>query len=83
METLSRPPLYEPQQELIRHACREAEERIAGARDNAEALRIRDEVCDRFGRECQSTIVVRALRDYLTEVIRGFPARPASNKEPE
>jgi hypothetical protein len=75
METLTRPPVYERQQELIRQTCREAEERIAGARDRGEALLIREQVCERFGRECQSPVVVHALRRYLMEVIRSIPAK--------
>jgi hypothetical protein len=81
METLTRPPVNERQQELIRRTCLEAEERIARARDRGEALLIREQVCERFGRECQSAFVVHALRHHLMEVIRALPARPAMTNQ--
>jgi hypothetical protein len=81
METLTRPPVYERQQELIQQTCRDAEERIARARDRGEALLIREQVCAQFGRECQSAVVVHALRRYLMDVIRALPARPAKTNQ--
>jgi hypothetical protein len=70
MERLHRPPVSEQQEELILRTCREAESRIAGAPDEATALRIRDSMCERLALECQSAIVVRAARDHVTAMIR-------------
>jgi hypothetical protein len=73
MERLTQPPVYEPQQDLIRRTCRDAEELIANARDDAEAYSILDAACEEFRRECQSGIAILALREYLAGVIRNSP----------
>lgn len=57
------------QEELLRRYCREAEEKIAGAKDAATAVRLKEEVCREFKRECASDLVINATRAYLDLII--------------
>jgi hypothetical protein len=65
----SRRPDDPAQTELLSRYCQEAETLLAGAADYATALRVRDELCERFEKECLSALVVNATREYLTQII--------------
>ncbi len=57
------------QEELLRRYCAMAEESLGQAIDLASARRLADELCERFGRECSSPLVVNATRKYLEQAI--------------
>lgn len=57
------------QTELVERYCQEAERLLSGAGDHDAALRMRDELCERFRKECRSSLIVNATRDYLTRII--------------
>ena len=54
---------------LLTRFCQEAEGLLKGATDYASALRLRDEVCGRFQKECHSGLIVNATREYLMQII--------------
>jgi hypothetical protein len=69
MEELNRFERSDPQRQLLDRYCEEARASILGARDRATALRRKAELCDRFGRECSSNLVIRATREYIDGLI--------------
>ncbi len=60
----------ERQDELIRKYCSEAERLLSEAEDYASSVRLKDSLCERFQKECESSLVVAATRQYLEGVIR-------------
>jgi hypothetical protein len=54
---------------LILRYCREAQPLIRSAESRNSALALRDEICGRFARECRSSLVLTATREYLTTFI--------------
>jgi len=63
--------IHTPEQtELLSRYCQEAEELLAGVDNYASALKLRDELCERFAEECYSPLIVNATREYLTHLIR-------------
>jgi len=42
---------------------------LKSATDHDSALRLRDEVCGRFQKECHSGLIISATREYLTQII--------------
>jgi hypothetical protein len=66
-----RPGPYSPKQdELIRRYCREAEAVLASAADYPSALRMKQSLCQRFEKECDSTLVVSATRQFLESLLK-------------
>ncbi len=57
------------QEALIRRYCDEAERLILPVTGYADALRVSDELCERFEKECESEMVAGAVRQYLRGII--------------
>ncbi len=70
MEDLRRDMRSTRQVELIRRYCEEADSRLSGATDYASALRVKDSLCDRFERECDSGIVILATKRFIDDLLR-------------
>ncbi len=64
------PMRSEQQNDLIRRYCAEAEKLLSGAADYASSVRLKDSLCERFQKECESSLVVAATKQYLEGVIR-------------
>ncbi len=62
-------PTDTAQHKLMREYCSEAEGRITIATSRAEAMRIKEEWCNRFRQECESKLLVNATSAYLDEII--------------
>lgn len=60
----------DPQRELIDKYCSEARELIAGAHGRDEALAIMERECARFSRECRSSLVLAATREYIGNLVQ-------------
>ena len=60
----------EPQDRLVRDFCREAQVLIRMAGSESEAMRIKEEECGRFQKECDSMLLVHAARQYLDDMIK-------------
>lgn len=69
METMVQHPTDTAQHALVREHCREAEGRIMIARSRVEAMRIKEEWCNRFSQECESRLLINAASAYLDEII--------------
>ncbi len=57
------------QEALIRKYCDEAEQVILPVPNYDDALRLSDELCERFEKECESPMVAGAMREYLRGII--------------
>ncbi len=57
------------QDELIRRYCEEADSLLRAAPDLPTALRLKDELCDRFQRECDSELIVTATMHYIDDLL--------------
>lgn len=69
MDEVVKHPEHTPQQELVRGYCREAEALITIAPSRSDAIRIKDEWCTRFRKECESELLVNAASAYLDTMI--------------
>ena len=69
MEEMVQHPTDTVQHELVREYCREAEGRITIARSRADTVRIKEEWCNRFQRQCESELLINATSRYLDEII--------------
>lgn len=69
MENLTRHAAYDPQHELLKRYCKQAEHEIAKAPDLSAALRAKERLCADLERECASAIVVTGTRSYLDKII--------------
>jgi hypothetical protein len=58
------------QEELIRRYCAEAERQLEKAPDYAAALQLKESLCAMFERECESSMVVAATRQYIEEALQ-------------
>ena len=58
------------QNNLVRKYCVEAERMLAEATDYPTAVQLKVSLCEQFQKECDSTLVVTATRQYLDGVIR-------------
>ena len=70
MEKLNIIQRSDPQQQLVDHYCAEARTSILGATDRDAAVQRKEELCERFGRECSSPLVIRATREFIDSLIR-------------
>ena len=70
VEAMVQHPTDTVQHELVLEYCKEAEGRIMAARSHADAIRIKEEWCKRFQRECKSALLVNAASAYLDEIIQ-------------
>jgi len=57
------------QSELLTRYCQQAERLLAEAPSYESALKLRDDLCARFRQECQSSLIVNATHEYLTQII--------------
>ena len=69
MENLAKHPTYDPQETLFERFCGEAETLIASAKSKEEAVRIKDELCAKFEKECGSNLVITATRTFVDQII--------------
>jgi hypothetical protein len=60
----------EKQEELIRRYCAEAEKELAKAPDYASALRLKESMCSRFEQECESGLIIGAIRQHLGNAMK-------------
>lgn len=86
MEKVVKHPTFDEQQDLLHRYCKEAEALLSKAADINEAIRIKDETCKRFQLECNSSILVNAMKDYMDQIIertwkRGHEAKSAKDDE--
>jgi len=69
MEQIVKHPSFDTQQELLRRYCKEAEALLTKATDMNDASRIKEEACERFQQECNSSLLVNATKDYIDQII--------------
>ncbi len=69
MEKVVKHPTSDEQRELLNCYCKEAEALLIKAADINDAIRIKNEACKRFQRECNSSILVNATKDYINQII--------------
>lgn len=69
MEDLSIVLKSRKQEQLVRKYCEEAVPALATAGDYPAALRMKDSLCDRFEKECDSELVVFAARRYIHNLL--------------
>jgi len=60
----------EKQETLIREYCAEAEKLMAAATDYVSAVQVKDTLCERFQKDCDSTLVTRATRQHLENLLK-------------
>ena len=65
METMVQHPAHDEQDELVREFYREAEGLITMARSRIDAVRIKQQWCQRFQTECKSPLIINAAATYL------------------
>jgi hypothetical protein len=70
MERMVKHPTDTAQHELVHEYCKKAEGRIKLARSHGEAIKIKEEWCNRFRRECESDLLINATSAYLDAIIR-------------
>ncbi len=58
------------QDELVRRYCAEAETLLAAAPDYPAAVRLKEALCTRFERECDSQLIISAVKQFISEHIR-------------
>lgn len=63
-----KPP--DPQQELLKQYCAEAETMLRTFTSEADARKVGEIMCSRFEQECSSALVIQATRAYIGDVIR-------------
>jgi hypothetical protein len=77
-----RPGPYSPKQdELIRRYCEEAEAVLSSAADYSSAIRMKESLCERFEKECDSKLVVSATKQFIDSLLKqrwGTGARGSS-----
>ncbi len=70
MEEISATGSSRKQDELVQRYCEEAASLLASVEDYAAAVRLKTVLCERFRRECDSTLVVSATTQYINELLR-------------
>jgi hypothetical protein len=58
------------QTELIREYCAKAEALLTKASDHQTALHVKQQICSRFERECESNLVVAAARLHMDSILK-------------
>jgi hypothetical protein len=58
------------QEELIREYCSKAEALLAKASDYGTALYLKEQLCSRFEKECESSLVVAAARLHIDGILK-------------
>jgi hypothetical protein len=70
MEESQFPGKSEKQEGLIRKYCAEADSVLADAPDYDSAVLLKDSLCNRFQKECDSSLVVAATTLHLDNLLR-------------
>lgn len=70
MEDIRGPENSEKQEQLIRRYWAEAERQLSQAPDQASALRMKESICARFESECESSLVISAIRQHLEILLK-------------
>ncbi len=75
----------DPQQELLKQYCAEAEAMLKTSTSEADARKVGMIMCSRFEQECSSALVIQATRAYIGDVIRrmfgeGYDAHRANDR---
>ncbi len=70
MEDMSLKRTSMKQDELIQRYCEEAASLLASVEDYAAAVRLKTVLCERFRKECDSTLVISATTQYIDELLR-------------
>jgi len=66
-----RPGPYSPkQEELIRRYCEEAEKVLSSAANYPSAVRMKQSLCERFEKECDSKLVVSATKLFIENLLK-------------
>lgn len=69
MEQLTKLPKPDPQAELLKSYCAEAETLIMTASSEEEAKVLGRQLCSKFRGECSSALVVNATEKYIDNII--------------
>ena len=70
MEPIRAVPQLPKQEELIRRYCEEAEALLSSAEDYPSAVRMKQSICVRFQKECDSELVVHATGQFIDNLIK-------------
>jgi hypothetical protein len=70
MEDIRGPENSEKQEQLIRRYCPEFETQLSQAPDRASALQMKESLCARFETECESALVISAIRQHLEILLK-------------
>lgn len=70
MEALVRHPVSNPQDEMLKRYCAEAEARIVHASSARQAREWGEEICSKLERECSSKLILDATRTYIDRIIQ-------------
>lgn len=66
-----RPGPYSPkQEELIRRYCEEAKTVLSSAANYPSAVRMKQSLCERFEKECDSKLVVSATKQFIEDLLK-------------
>jgi hypothetical protein len=66
----------DPQQDLLRTYCSQAEELLKTATSAEQAREMSERICGQFQNECESSLVINATRAFVEDVIgKMFGAR--------
>ena len=70
MSDIQSPQNSEKLSELIGRYCAQAEEMLEKAPDYPSALQLKESLCSKFQKECESSLVVNATRHYLDTLLK-------------
>ncbi len=70
MEAIRGSENSEKQEALIRGYCADAEKEIAKAPDYASAILLKESLCVRFEQECESGLIIGAIRQHLENALK-------------
>lgn len=62
-------PAPDAQMVLLDRFCREAKDLITHAASIEEAVRQKDSLCEKFGQECSSQLVINAARNFVDNLV--------------
>jgi hypothetical protein len=70
MKAIRPVPHLPRQEELIHRYCEEAESLLSSAEDYPSAVRMKQSICERFQKECDSELIVHATSQFIDNVIK-------------
>ena len=71
------------QDKLIQQYCEEAASLLASAQDFDTAVRLKDVLCERFRKECDSALVVTATERYIDDLFKQRWESPDREDNPQ